>query len=334
MGGYYITGGMQERHHAVLSGDRFLYEAGVLAYLDTDTGELRQVFKYRAPDAIMPTVGGAHIFKAASWDGPNLLLCGLTEVLIFDPVAEKVIHRLTHPWMNDVHHVERIDGRIHVASTGVDAILVFDEDDKELVECVGVLPDAPWGYLDRTVDYRLVASTQPHRAHPNFVTKVGGARWVSRPRQRELWCMDTPDRAIRIAENKIHDIIPADGLAWCTVVEGQLVGVDLEAGKVVERLVLPNDDPHGIPLGWCRSLVVEPERFLVGFSRLRRTTLRENLAWVRSSLGGKKSAQPTRIVAFNRQGTRELESWRVDGVGLDAVFSILPATPPSSTATG
>ena len=81
---------------------------------------------YASPSGRRPAERASHVFKAGSWDGAHLLLCTQTEVVVFDPAAERVVRTLSHPWFNDVHHVARIDGHLHVVSTGLDAVLVLD----------------------------------------------------------------------------------------------------------------------------------------------------------------------------------------------------------------
>ena len=102
------------------------YGEARLAELDTETGEVSVRLTWvTAPEHCAPS-GASHVFKAGSWDGDQLLLCTQTEVLRVDPVAMSVTEHFSHPWFNDVHHVARFGGRIHVVSTGLDSLVVLD----------------------------------------------------------------------------------------------------------------------------------------------------------------------------------------------------------------
>ena len=84
-------------------------------------------------------------------------------------------------------------------------------------------------------------------------------------------------------------------------------------------------DPR--PLGWCRGLCPEGDRFLLGFSHLRPTAIKQNLAWLRGPLGRRPEAAPTRVDAYDLAGGRRVASWEVEPLGISSIFSILPAAP-------
>ena len=103
---------------------------------------------------------------------------------------------------------------------------------------------------------------------------------------------------------------------------------DLATGKVksvYDLRVLSKSDKT---LGWCRGLhVLDQDRVLVGFSRLRPSKFKENLSWVKHRVGLQDNAgrMPTRLACYDLK--RSVLEWEVDlePGGLNAVFSILPA---------
>lgn len=324
---YLLTGGRQRPTRLKRLEEWNAFERALVLELDSDTGRLRTLMEYTSPAAHCPAVDPSILFKSASWDGDRLLLCTQTEVLITTPrpdgtlAIERVI---SHPWFNDVHHVARIGGRLHVVSTGLDAVLVLDGD--EVVEVHGVTGESPWTRFDRATDYRRVETTKPHRAHPNYVFEAEGARWVTRFEPRDAAGLDGEAPTERIADRPIHDGVLVDGLLWFTVVSGQVVTVDPATRRVVRRYDLdrvPRANPA--PLGWCRGIHVEPGRALVGFSRLRPTSLKQNLAWLRTPLHLPPEPAPCRVVAYDLAAGREIAAWHLEDAGLSAVFSILPA---------
>jgi len=88
-----------------------------------------------------------------------------------------------------------------------------------------------------------------------------------------------------------------------------------------------------IPLGWCRGIkVIDADRIVVGFSRLRQTKLRDKVRWVKAQVrrlsGDADYAEsllslPTRICCFNLK-KRALEwDMPLSEHKMDVVFSVL-----------
>ncbi len=323
---YFVTGGRQRPSHLLTREEWSAYDAAVLLELDTDSGAVRPVLEYASPPERTPRTP-SHVFKAASWDGDRLLLCTQTEVVVFDPATEQVERTISHPWFNDLHHVARIDGRLHVVSTGLDCVLEVD-DDGTVETLHPAVPGAPWGRLDRDTDFRQVATTKPHQSHPNYVLEGAGRRWVTRFEQRDVSPLQGGP-GVRIADDPIHDGVVEGDIAWFTVVSGQVVAVDLARRRVVARHHLAElGDEGGRPMGWCRGIHREADHTLLAFSRLRPTTLKRNLQWLRKPLGKQPEAAPTRICAYDLEGGRKLQTWSLEGHGISSIFSVLPATPP------
>jgi hypothetical protein len=332
----FITGGRQRGARLKARDEWQAYEKAVLLELDTESGAVRTVLEHASPPGRCPAEDPSFVFKAASWDGDTLLLCTQTEVLFFDPRAERVVRTLSHPWMNDVHHVTRIDGRLHVVSTGLDAVLVFDEADEQLVAVLSATAADPSARFSRATDYRLVPTTKPHQAHPNYLFTLAGRRWVTRFEQRDALCLDAPageprPTTPRLADDPIHDgVLDEDGL-WFTVVSGAVLRLDRGGARIEERYNLDRiGEEGGRPLGWCRGILREGGLTYLCFSRLRPTALKQNLAWLRRPLGKAPEPLPARVVAYDLARGRKLQTWALEEHGISSIFSILPAAPPAA----
>lgn len=315
-----LTGGRQRPLKALDEGHQHSYEAALVFGLDTTSGELAPLMEYTsAPDICPPHV--SQVFKAASWDGDRLLLCTEVEAIEVDPERFSVLHRTSHPWMNDVHHVARIDGRLHVVSTGLDCLLVFGPDG-ELERAEPVIDEDLWARFDRETDYRPL-STKPHPIHPNYVFRTEDGVWITRLGRFDAICIDDRSKRMVLGEQRVHDGVVHGDHVWFTSVTGDVIQVDRRTHQVVERYDLNAIDATAEPLGWCRGILLEDGVAYVGFSRIRQTKLRENLSWVRHGFK-RQRILPTRIAAYDLARREKLDEWILEDVGMDAVFSMLP----------
>ncbi len=325
---FFITGGRQRPSRLLARDEWHAYEKAVLIELDTDTGRTETVLEYASPVGRRPETGASHVFKAGSWDGAHLLLCTQTEVLVFDPVERRIVRTLSHPWFNDVHHVARIDGRLHVVSTGLDATLVFADDDETLADVHSHTGASTWDRFDQNTDYRKVATTKPHACHPNYIHTAAGTTWVTRFQQRDAIVLGGAATLPKISEDPIHDGIPDGDLSWFTVVSGEVVAVDRARKAIHARYNLDTiGSEGGHPLGWCRGIHRIEGTTYLAFSRLRPTALKQNLSWLRKPLGKAPEPSPTRIAAYDLEGGRKLQSWTLENHGISSIFSVLPADP-------
>lgn len=295
--------GVLDRDHEPLYGEALIVE------LDTVTGRLTRRMSWRTPEF----AGAGHCFKGASWDDDLLLVCSEREILEIDPEGWRVVRRWTHPWFNDVHHVARIDGRLHAVSTGLDALLVLDDaGEVRDAHAMGTRPlRAQVG-----VDYRAV-STKPHEVHPNHVFAFDGRAWVTRCLASDARVVAGTD-TLAVGGGLVHDGHVAGDAVWFTTVDGELVALS-RAGRRRVRL-------DGGASGWCRGLWVNEDTAWVGFSRLRATRWRSGLARVRAVLRGRPRARgsPTRVSAHELSTGREVARFITEDVGLHAVFAVLP----------
>jgi hypothetical protein len=300
------------------------YAEARIGILDLDSGKLEIALRYQTRPEHRPDDDPSITFKAGSVAGDELVVTDLTEVLVLDRnLAIRQV--VSHPCFNDLHHVARIGGRLHVVSTGLDSLVVLDQHG-EVADIRHALGDDVWTCFDRATDYRKVSTTKPHRSHPNFVFENDSGLWLTRFEQRDAVCLDDPARRVDIGVGNPHDGQQIGDTIWFTTTNGHLVEGDTRSCEVRRRIDLNQLDGRGIPLGWCRGLYVEGDIAYVGFTRLRRTKIAKNLSWVRRGFRGYNvvDAVPTRVVAYDLERGERVEEWMLADTGLDTIFSIVP----------
>ena len=292
-------------------------------------GRPERVLEYETPPEHCPDGTPSFVFKAATFKGDTAWLCTQTEVLVCDLPGFRIRRVISLPCFNDLHHVAPApDGRLFVAVTGLDAVAELTPEG-ELMRLVSVLGGSPWDRFSPAVDYRKVPTTKPHRAHPNFVFFLDGRPWVTRFNQRDAIPLDggngRPPFDVGTAEG-IHDgHVTADALFF-TSVGGRIVRFDLATGrKATFDLNTRNEPDEDRPLGWCRGLLPCGDgKAWVGFSRLRYTTLRRNLSWIRHGFRATEHhrERPTRITLYDLGSLSLQRQIDLEPVRMGAVFSI------------
>jgi hypothetical protein len=319
----YVAGGRQARAAGVADrSHRALYDRAVLARLDPDRMKLEPVLGYTSPPEACGGDPGAvgHRFGAPSRDGDTVVLCTEREVLRLGPAG---LSAVSHPWLADVHHALSAEGRTWAVATALDGVVELPDGTFTPVTDPGIARDLPPG------DLRAVELPRAN-AHPNHLFRVDGALWVTRGILGDavrLGSDPRPDRCQRwvVAEGTVHDGVVAPDGVWFTAVDGRLLRVDPENGRVSRTVDLRAADDGPEPLGWCRGLVLVDGVAFVGFTRLRATRWRERLAWVRGGLRGRAVAtrRPTRVDAFELATGRRIGSVHGAEVELDAIFGLV-----------
>ena len=329
MARYYITGGRQ-RPNAKDYIEWFSYGEASIFEVDDRDGSVQKRVAYKTPGDIRPDDPQANIvFKAGSINGRTLDVCTQTEILSYSLPDFEQVGYVSHPWLNDVHHVVRNRaGNFLVANTGLDQVLELTPAGEVVNEWSALPGEDPWDRFDRATDYRKVTTTKPHHAHPNYIFEADGELWVSRFVQKDAHCLGDPSRTISIGVEKVHDGNIHGGRIYFTAVNGHVVIADPVANSVVAVHDLNAMTKTDKNLGWCRGLhVLDENRVVVGFSRIRPSKFRENVQWMKFQIGKRETAGRlgTRIVCYDlAQGCVEWEI-NLEKHHLNAVFSILPA---------
>jgi hypothetical protein len=317
-----VTGGQQRRPRALGegAGHWYKYVRGHVLEVDEATEAVSVVHSYESPPSLVADEDPAVLFKQGTLvGGDTLYLVTQTEVLVYRYPGFEMIRHLSLPSFHDVHHVRpRESGTLLVVNTGLDQLVEITMDGEE-VNRWQVLGEDPWSRYSPDIDYRKVASTKPYDSHPNHVFELGDEIWVTRFKQMDAVSIKDPSRRIDIGVERVHDGFVHDGLVYFTAVNGVVAIADTETLQVVEKIDLNEIENERVHLGWCRGIHVGEDGVWVGFSRLRPTAIRENVAWVKT---GFKKSLGTHVARYDL-ATRTLQQRiSLEENDLNAVFSI------------
>lgn len=291
--------------------------------LDPATRRSTTCVEYSSPTECCADADPAILFKSASVQGHTLYACTSTEVLIYGLPKFEQISRISLPGFNDLHHVcPTSRGTLAVAVTGLDMVVEITAAG-ELIREWDVLGEEPWSRFSRQTDYRKVPTTKPHRSHPNHVFEVNDKLWVTRFEQKDAICLTAPDR-IEIAVGKPHDGLLFGNLLYFTTVNGHVVLVDSKTLNVAHVHDLNKmHSESGKVLGWCRGLLPLNERYIwVGFTRVRPTKFKENLAWIKN---GNSRHEASHIGLYDLEKQECVQESPLEPHGIGVVFSLFRA---------
>jgi hypothetical protein len=299
-------------------------DKGRIIQLDPLSKKSKSCLEYVSPAEACPNDSPAILFKSAYLRGDTLYACTSTEVLIYQLPEFRCIHYISLPCFNDVHHVCPTDrGTLAVAVTGLDMVVEVTMSG-EVVREWSVLQEDPWARFNRQIDYRKVPTTKPHRSHPNHIFHLGGELWVTRFLQKDAICLTKPGGRIDIAVERPHDGYQWQDWLYFTTVSGHIAVADPRTLKVIQIFDL--NEMHPGPrqiLGWCRGLLPIDERFIwIGFTRVRPTKFRENLAWIKNGPAGNKASHVALYDLRKRECVQEIGT---EAHGIGVVFSLFPA---------
>jgi hypothetical protein len=316
-----VVGGRQRGRRALRagSGSWYKYERALALRVDTTTGSVQIEHEYVSPPEVTADEEPAILYKQGTMTDGRLYQTTQTEVIVYRYPEWEVEHYISLPRFNDVHHVRpTATGTLLVVNTGLDQVVELDVDGTVLREW-NVEHNDPWHRHDPSVDYRRVSSTKPYDAHPNHVFTIGDEVWATRFKHMDAVSLDDPARRIAIGAERVHDGAVVGDRIYFTAVDGHVAIVDADTLQIVEIVDLRDIDTDTPLLGWCRGVAFEGDHIWVGFSRLRPTKARENVAWVKD---GFKRQVGTHIARYDL-AKRSLEQ-RIDlePQGLNAVFSI------------
>ena len=280
--------------------------------------------EYQSPAAVCPGKGSSHVFKSGTLVDNSLYVCTSTEVMVFEvPSFERKVC-VSIPCFNDLHHVAPShDGHMLVANTGLDMVVKVTAKGRSL-EYWNVLGEEPWSRFSPEVNYRKRASTKPHRSHPNHVFELGDEVWVTRFIQRDAVCLTHPGKKIRIGVQTPHEGLVVYGQIYFTTVDGKLLIAGRESLKIEKTVDL--NELHGkdhTMLGWCRGLLpVGEDKVWIGFTRVRKTALKENLLRVRHAF--RETERPTHLALYDLAARRCLKEIDLEQHGMNVVFGMYP----------
>jgi len=266
------------------------------------------------------------VFKAGSKSGGEYVLCTTTEVSKYDPCSGEKIKTVSHPKFNDVHHaVELKDESLLVVSTGLDCLINIDWSGF-VIRYWALDPSREYMFND-SIDYRSIESTKPHSHHPNFVFLIDDDIYVTRFKDKDAVCLTSPQKkSFNIPYGNVHDGIVSGENVWFTTTNGWICAFDRKSKEEVYSLDLNTIYPGETPLGWCRGLsLLGDGKVFVGFSRLRKTKLTENIQWAAGKvMKSKRRPYPTRLALIDLNNRRLISEIDLEaGFSMNAIFSIV-----------
>jgi hypothetical protein len=326
----YVTGGRQRVRLLKTEEEWNLYDKALILRVEAEMDRCDVCVDYQSPPDVCTADGTpSFLFKTGTLRGNIFYACTSTEVLIYRVPQFERIGYVSLPCFNDLHHVVPGEkGNLLAANTGLDMVVEFTQEGKVLRDW-SVLGGDPWGSFSREIDYRRVATTKPHKSHPNHVFEIGGDIWVTRGQQGDAVCLTRPDHRIALSSVGVHDGHLHHGRLYFTTVDGTIVIADPQTLQTVETVDLKAiDNGSKALLGWCRGLSIESAtRIWVGFTRIRKTKFKENVNWVKHVFH--EMEKPTRIALYDLATKECIREIDLEKQGLNVLFSIHPATPNS-----
>ncbi len=317
----YVVGGRQRAPRSLVEQEEAWagYDLGLILRVQPETGDVSTVFTYESPPDVVAD-DGAISFQASTRHGDELYACTETEVMVYALPSFERLAYVSLPCFNDVHHVRRsLAGNFLVANAGLEMIVEVTAAG-EILEAYSTLGEDPWLGYDPNVDYRKI-STKPHRAHPNYVFYLDEEIWATRFEHGDAVSLRPEGRSIDVSKERIHDGLLHDGRLYFTTVNGTIVIADAETLRTLDVIDLNAIHGDRVLLGWCRGVLVDGDRIWVGFSRIRPTRFRANVAW---AARGFKQSKPTHIACYDLRRRECLAEIDLEPNGLSALYSILP----------
>jgi hypothetical protein len=287
---------------------------------EAKTSEL--MVEYVSPEDACPRESPSILFKSGTITDDKLCVCTTTEVLVYQLPDFKLLHYISLPCFNDVHHVRLTpEGNILVVDTGLDLVLEMTPQGRVLREW-SVIEEDTWKRFSREIDYRKIPETKPHRSHPNHVFRLDDEVWVTRFDQRDAISLTRPGRRIDIAVQRPHDGCVVGDWIYFSTVDGHVVVANRHTLKVDEVIDLNTiDNEQKLVLGWCRGIaVMEKNQVWVGFSRIRTTRFKENLVWAKH--GFETRNKPSHIALYDLTTKKCLDEINLEPYGVDVIFSV------------
>ena len=298
------------------------YKKALIVKVSPDSGAGEVVLEYVSPEDACPSESPSILFKSGTVVGDRLYVCTATEVLVYHLPDFNLLHYISLPCFNDLHHVRpATNGNILIVNTGLDMVVEVTARG-ELVREWSAIQEDTWKRFSRDVDYRKVPETKPHKSHPNHVFQLDDEVWVTRFDQRDAISLTRPGRRIDIAVQRPHDGLVAGDQICFTTVDGHLVIANRNSLKVEEVFDCNTiDNPQHMVLGWCRGVAVAgPSKVWVGFSRIRTTRFKENLIWAKQ--GFETRHKPTHIALYDLVARKCLDEIDLEAFGMAVLFSV------------
>ena len=318
-----ITGGAQ-RDKAVKLGEGRRYHSANLIEIDFESGDAKCLVTVNKANDHYPDDCANITFTSCSLENDLLYLCTETEIFLYSYPELKLLKQASFPFLQNMHHIAPVVGRIGVASTGLDLVVLLDPETLEPEEFFNSLGKDPWHRFSANEDYRKINSTKPHESHPNFVFELNNQLWTTRFNQKDAVCLQDMSKRIEIGLERIHDGHVIKDKVYFTCVDGKIIIVDAASQQVEKVIDLNQIENNKQPLGWCRGLLIEDDFAYVAFTRIRQTKIKENVKWILSHVG-RQNALPTRVVKYDIHAGKKVGECTMPIGVMDSIYSIYRA---------
>ncbi|WP_026377135.1 GNAT family N-acetyltransferase [Aestuariibacter salexigens] len=286
------------------------YDRGIIAQLNfSERGECTYDIKVEYSgqgDTLHENTN--RVFKSASVTSNNALLVPTeTTIKKYDLTNFNLLQSISHPTFNDIHHVIQKGNIIYAVNTGRDEVIKLDEHGQILdyFPTVSGLLSRP-----RKEDYRLIPSTKPHIAHPNYCFELDNEVWVTRCDFMDAIKLSDPNERIFIGDNLVHDGVLSQSVLMFTTVNGLIKCYDARTRRHTNEVNLAKLSPH--IRGWYRGICALNKRLVVvGVSALR------------SSKRVMDSAQSSQLLVVDLVDHKIVSRVDLSPIGLDAIFGVI-----------
>jgi len=122
----YVIGGRQRAARSLRDGQEVWqgYDKGLVLRVEVETGTVSTCFEYDSPPDVVAEEEPAISLQASTVDGNLLYTCTETEVMVYSVPEFELLHYVSLPCFNDVHHVRPSpSGNIVVANAGLEMVL-------------------------------------------------------------------------------------------------------------------------------------------------------------------------------------------------------------------
>ncbi|MEC7878040.1 MAG: hypothetical protein VX499_03655 [Bacteroidota bacterium] len=301
---------------------------GVIYEYDTIKKTIKKKIEYETPKKFRPSKNYSMSFKSGSIYDNKLFITSLTEILIYDLLQYKLINRISLNVFNDLHHVIYVKNDLFIVITGLDLVVRYSLKQNKILTYYNCFPEKDtWKRFDINKDYRKINTTKPHFSHPNHVTFFDNKLFVTRYKQQDVLIFSKQGKILDKID--LNEGIPHDGSVFnnnfiYTSVNGKIIKVNSIDFNKKNVINLNKFEKDGNSLGWCRGFYQSNSHNYVGFSRIRPTKFIENIKWLGNKLTDKiKLKMPTRIVIYNRDFSKIIETINLEKIGINWIFSIL-----------
>lgn len=325
MSKYILVSGGCERPNGYELGEGKYYERARLLKIDINSGSVDIILEKGEGGANYPDEHPNLQYTSCCLVGNTLWLPTDTEIFKLsypDLTVEKII---SYPFFHNIHAVNVFNNVLYVSSTGLDLVAKLDFDGN-ILGIYNTEGKDVWHRFSKNKDYRLIHSTRPHDCHPNFTFMLNNQPWVTRCRQQDAVCLEDISLKLEITDPKkrisVHDGIVHNDRIFFTSVDGYIITINPNTLKIDEEInvleALNNEK-----LGWARGLVICNNNIAyIAFSRLRRTRMKEKLAWLAKGQISKMSGMPACVLAFDLINRKIVNRYNIPLGHVDAIYGL------------